>query len=472
MKPRPPHDSDFDSALAAESSRYSRWGILRRRLRFQWLGGVWQLVLLLNRWGKRILDLLLSLLLLTILSPVILVVCTLQIVQGKRWLMLDERLGRWGVRFQQLEFSVDGPHKGVLGALGYRHLGRLINVLRGDMSFIGPKPSRPDDLDLHQRAFQKRSSVRPGIVSLWWLRKRANIDFSSEIEMDLEYIDRQSVRGDVGIALRALPAMLYGSGASTAPDRVDILGIPISNITMDEALEYILDSARGSRPRQLCFMNTDCANIAQRRPEYAARLQAADAVLADGIGIRIAGKLIRAEIRQNVNGTDLFPLLCQRLQGSELGIYLLGAKPGVPEAVRDWVSSHYPAARVCGYRNGYFTPEEESDVLRAIRDSGAQILLVAFGAPKQDLWIGEHLAETGALIAMGVGGLFDFYSGRVPRAPQWMRELSLEWAFRLMQEPSRMWKRYLLGNAVFLVRVIWWSMRRGSGAQSEFEGKL
>jgi len=111
-------------------------------------------------------------------------------------------------------------------------------------------------------------------------------------------------------------------------------------------------------------------------------------------------------------------------------------------------------------------------VMREIRDSGAQILLVAFGAPKQDLWIGEHLAETGASIAMGVGGLFDFYSGRVPRAPQWMRELSLEWAFRLMQEPSRMWKRYLLGNAVFLVRVIWWSMRRGSRAKFEFEGKL
>ena len=206
-------------------------------------------------------------------------------------------------------------------------------------------------------------------------------------------------------------------------------------------------------------------------PEYEARLQAADAVLADGIGIRVAGKLIRQEIRQNVNGTDLFPLLCGRLQGSELGMYLLGAKPGVAEAVRDWVRDRYPTVRVCGFRDGYFTPAEEPDVLREIRDSGAQILLVAFGAPKQDLWIGEHLADSGALIAMGVGGLFDFYSGRVPRAPQWMRELSLEWAFRLMQEPSRMWKRYLVGNAVFLVRVILWTIRRGSRHQSESEAK-
>ncbi|MDD3471568.1 MAG: WecB/TagA/CpsF family glycosyltransferase, partial [Syntrophaceae bacterium] len=90
-----------------------------------------------------------------------------------------------------------------------------------------------------------------------------------------------------------------------------------------------------------------------------------------------------------------------------------------------------------------------------IKDSGAHLLLVAFGAPRQDLWINEHLDETNAKVAIGVGGLFDFYSGRIPRAPVWMREIGMEWLYRLLQEPGRLWKRYLIGNGIFLSRVIW-----------------
>ncbi len=89
-----------------------------------------------------------------------------------------------------------------------------------------------------------------------------------------------------------------------------------------------------------------------------------------------------------------------------------------------------------------------------VRDSGADLLLVALGAPRQDLWIKKNIASTGARVAMGVGGLFDFYSGRIPRAPLWMREIGMEWFYRFTQEPGRLWKRYFVGNAVFLYRVI------------------
>jgi N-acetylglucosaminyldiphosphoundecaprenol N-acetyl-beta-D-mannosaminyltransferase len=287
--------------------------------------------------------------------------------------------------------------------------------------------------------------------------------------VDLEYIDQQSIGGDVGIALRAIPAVLYGSGSARAPDRVKVLGIPIRNITMEEALDYILLAAASATPHQLCFVNTDCVNKAQSNPEYAARLRDSDVILADGIGIRVAGKILRQEIRQNVNGTDLFPLLCGRLENSDTGMFLLGANPGVVEAVNGWIAANFPRAQVKGMHHGYFTAEEQPAVLREIRHSGAQILLVAFGAPRQDIWIAEHLAETGVGIAMGVGGLFDFYSGRIARAPQWMRELSLEWTYRLLQEPSRMWKRYLLGNFIFLSRVVWSMVRPGKTLDSSSE---
>jgi N-acetylglucosaminyldiphosphoundecaprenol N-acetyl-beta-D-mannosaminyltransferase len=425
------------------------------------MGALWRVLLLISRCAKRVFDVSLSSLLVLVCSPFLIVFSSVQALSGRVLLTGELRLGRWGVPFRLLELNVQGGLSPVLRRIGFHRLARLLNVMRGDLSLIGPQPARPGDLDLRQRAAQKRSSIRPGMISLWWLRRQANIGFTTELDVDLEYIDGHSVRGDVGIALRSLPALLYGSGPASAPDRVNVLGIPIRNLTMDEALDTIIDAAEGDRPRQLCFVNTDCVNKAQSDARYHALLRSADAVLADGIGIRIAGKILRQEIRQNVNGTDLFPLLCARLEGSETGMYLLGARPGVVDAVRDWVASNYPRTRISGARHGYFEAEELAAVLDDIRTSGARILLVALGSPQQDVWIAENLARTGATMAMGVGGLFDFYSGNIPRAPQWMRELSLEWVFRLIQEPSRMWKRYLLGNIVFLMRVAWSLMRRG-----------
>jgi len=446
--------------------RFSTGGILWRRFRHGWLSAAWRFALLLGQLGKRILDLVLSVSTLLVLTPLTLPVAILSLASGHPVLTREPRVGRWGVVFNLLGFDTKGGPGQLMGRLHLQRLAALWNVIRGDMSVVGPRACRPEELDLRQWAARKRSNVRPGMVSPWWLRQRANIDFGSELDVDLEYVDGQSVRGDLGIAVRALPAVLYGSGSGTWPHQVDVLGVPIRNLTMEEALDYILLGADSAVPRQLSFVNTDCVNKAQADPAYAACLRACDVVLADGIGIRIAGKMLRREIRQNVNGTDLFPLLCRRLQDSDAGLFLLGAQPGIGELVRDWVECNYPGAKVKGMHHGYFTPEEQPAVLEQIRQSGARILLVAFGSPRQDLWIAEHKDNLGAGIAMGVGGLFDFYSGRIPRAPQWLRELSLEWTYRLCQEPSRMWKRYLLGNLVFLARVLWSIVRRRNSAVS------
>ena len=160
-----------------------------------------------------------------------------------------------------------------------------------------------------------------------------------------------------------------------------------------------------------------------------------------------------------MNGTDLFPKLCEALSGSGIGLFLLGGRPGIAEAVADWVREHHPGAEVRGTRHGYFDRNEEESVFADIASSGAQVLLVAMGVPLQDLWVRRNLHRIGACVAIGVGGLFDFYSGRIPRAPLWMREMGIEWIYRFWQEPGRMWKRYFLGNALFLAPV--WGERRG-----------
>jgi len=236
-------------------------------------------------------------------------------------------------------------------------------------------------------------------------------------------------------------------------ERVCLLGIQVDNLTISDAVEAITQRAAGPDLAQVCFLNADCVNISRRDRQYLEVLHQADLVLPDGIGLRMAGWAAGVRLRENVNGTDLFPRLCEALSGTGKRLFLLGAEPGVAEATRDWVARRYPGVSIAGCRHGYFSPDEDRAVVEQIARSGADVLLVAFGAPRQDLWIHRNLGALGVKVAMGVGGLFDFYSGRIPRAPSWMRRLGLEWLYRLYQEPGRLWKRYLIGNPVFLTRV-------------------
>jgi len=418
-------------------TRYSRGGIWRRRLSRSLHTMTW-LALLAGLGGvKRALDFCVALTLILALSPVIACLAVVRAAQGKPLFEKTVRAGRWCEPFDQ--------YSGILV---------LFNVLKGDMSFVGPRAVAPGELTPREREARKRYSARPGLICLWWIRKRANIAYSAEPQSDAEYVESQTVRGDFGIALRAIPALLYGEGVAVTEDVVTIVGIPIHNVTMTDALEWIVARTRNATPGQICFVNADCGNIAWRDPEYRAVLESGELVLADGIGMKLAGKLLASQIRQNVNGTDMFPRLCETLSGTGAGIYLLGARPGVAEKVAEWIHEHHPGTVVSGYRDGYFSPSEEPAVIQQIAQSGASVLLVAFGAPRQDKWIHSHLGETGVKVAMGVGGLFDFYSGRIPRAPLWLREAGGEWLYRFYQEPRRMWRRYFVGNVVFLWHVV------------------
>jgi N-acetylglucosaminyldiphosphoundecaprenol N-acetyl-beta-D-mannosaminyltransferase len=291
------------------------------------------------------------------------------------------------------------------------------------------------------------------LVSLWWVRKRTSIAFGRQVETDCEYAATRSLRGDLGILLRAALALLYGGAPASYTEQPVILGVALDNCTMDSAIDRIVAPSEGSRTRQVSFVNADCLNKAVEDGSYREVLATSDLRLGDGIGLRIGGRMLKREIRENVNGTDLFPRLCKRMEADGLRLFLLGGRPGVSDGVSAWIRARHPGLDVVGSRHGYFRAEEEAGLVEQIRQSQADVLLVAFGAPRQEVWIRKHKDRLGVRSALGVGGLLDFYSGRIPRAPQWLRELGLEWAYRLYQEPGRMWRRYLVGNVVFLWRV-------------------
>jgi N-acetylglucosaminyldiphosphoundecaprenol N-acetyl-beta-D-mannosaminyltransferase len=438
-------ESEFvaDPTLIAElECRYSPQGIRRRRLQ-RYRSVLWLAWINILAGTKRFLDIAVSSAFIVILLPIFIALYWFARLRGGA-VVSTTKLGRWGLIFREYSFS-----NGVL-----RHLPALLNVWRGEMSLIGPRAVAPGDVSASERLAWKRFNTRPGLICLWWIRSRANIAYGSEVGSDVEYIETQSFLGDMGIALRAIPAALYGEGVAVAPDHVSLLGIDVDNVTMDEAVDEIADRARGSVPAQVCFVNADCANIAWHDLEYQQILRSSQLVLADGIGMRLAGKLLNRNIRQNVNGTDLLPSLCKVLERDGLGIFLLGGRPGIAEDVERWMSRSFPKLPVCGTQHGFFSDEQVPSILAKIKASSAKVLLVAFGVPRQDKWINDHLGGTGAMVAMGVGGLFDFYSGRIPRAATWIREIGMEWVYRFWQEPRRMWRRYFVGNFVFLSRVM------------------
>jgi N-acetylglucosaminyldiphosphoundecaprenol N-acetyl-beta-D-mannosaminyltransferase len=449
---------ELDDALSANGIRQRKRAHLRRSLG-------WMMAERSASGLRRLLDIVGSLLLLALFSPIIIFGIAYARLHGGG-VIKEERLGRWATHFYA--YQIRFPQNTLAARSGFlTQLPSLLNVLRGQMSFIGPRPIAPNEEFSEKRIAWKRYNLRPGLFSLWWVRKRANIAHTSEASLDLEYVESQNLWGDLGIAARAIPAALYSSGTSNAPTILNFLGVRMDNLTMAEASGRIIELARRDAPSQVCFVNADCVNVSFQDAAYREVLDHSAMVLADGIGIRLAGAILNQNVRENVNGTDMLPYLCAALEEAGLGIYLLGGKPGVAADAAKWMTEHYPQLTVSGARDGFFAPQELSQVTAAIAASHASVVLVALGCPRQEKWIAENAATTGARVLIGVGGLLDFYSGRIPRAPSWVRELGMEWFYRFMQEPRRMFHRYFVGNFTFLYRVMGERLRMRSTERAE-----
>ena len=241
----------------------------------------------------------------------------------------------------------------------------------------------------------------------------------------------------------------------STPEAFTLFGVQVLNVKLDQAVEELLERCKNRVRTQVAFVNTDCLNKVWQDQGYRRVLNDFDRVYADGSGIKLASYIFGWNLLDNVNGTDMFPKLCQGLAFQGGSLFLLGARSGVAEDCGLAMQALYPGLKIAGIQHGYFPASSTHDVVQKINASGADVLLVAFGAPHQERWLAEHADQLKPSIRIGVGGLFDFYSGRVSRAPIWLRRMGMEWIWRLMQEPIRMWRRYLLGNPLFVMRVLW-----------------
>lgn len=226
--------------------------------------------------------------------------------------------------------------------------------------------------------------------------------------------------------------------------RFHILGIPIDSFTYSQWLDQIglwVDSDQ-KHLHHVCTLNPEFIVIAQRNSEFFSVLNQASICVADGIGIVIAARLLGKILSERITGSDGIFHIAERASERGWRIFLLGAASGIAEQTAEILQNQYQNLQIAGTYAGSPADSDADEIINVINSSQADILLVAYGAPKQDLWIYKHSAQLNVKMAMGVGGAFDYVVGIVPRAPIWMRKLGLEWLYRLIKQPWR-WRRML-----------------------------
>lgn len=244
-------------------------------------------------------------------------------------------------------------------------------------------------------------------------------------------------------------------GRESPPARpTEVMGLRFCDFPLNRIADDIVDDAISGRRREVFFVNAHCVNVAVDDDHYRAILKTSPLLYADGAGMALAGRILGRPLHHNVNGTDLLPVLCNRAAQRGVALALLGSKPGIAAACAKALEQAHPGLKVALLQHGYLGEQEELDFVSDLNASDAKILLVAKGVPMQEVWIRRFSEQIDTPVLMGVGALFDFYSGTVRRAPKWMRRARLEWIFRLIQEPRRLFKRYVIGNPLFVARIL------------------
>jgi len=231
--------------------------------------------------------------------------------------------------------------------------------------------------------------------------------------------------------------------------RIEMMGCKIDNLSMEETLHVIEGFIKSGKPHQHVVVNVDKLVKASRDPELRRIINECALVNVDGMPVVWASHLLGKGLKERVAGVDLFEALMQRSALKGWRVFLLGAREEVVSGVKSIYEKKYPGLIVAGYRNGYWKAEEEPQVVEQIKAAQADLLFVAMGSPKKEQFLGGYQAEMRIPFAMGVGGTFDVAVGRVKRAPLWMQRNGLEWFYRFLQEPRRMFRRYFIDDMGF-----------------------
>lgn len=240
------------------------------------------------------------------------------------------------------------------------------------------------------------------------------------------------------------------AGKSSLPKRVTVMGAPVDPWTMAQTVEKTKELIDSGAFAHLIGVNADKLLQMRDDSEMDAIVRRCEVVNADGASMVMAAQRLGEPVPERVAGIDLMGELCSLAEREGYRVFLLGAKREVVERTRDVLIGEHPRIEIAGIRDGYFGEEEFDAVAEDVRESGAQITFVGITSPKKERLI-ERFRDLGLKGAyVGVGGSFDVVSGAIPRAPMWMQRAHLEWLFRMMQEPGRLTKRYVVGNARFM----------------------
>jgi N-acetylglucosaminyldiphosphoundecaprenol N-acetyl-beta-D-mannosaminyltransferase len=235
---------------------------------------------------------------------------------------------------------------------------------------------------------------------------------------------------------------------------VNVLGVGVSNVAVDQAVAAIERFVASRRPHYVCVSNVHTVMMSQYDQGYRRIQNRAAMVTPDGMPLAWFARLQGYEQRCRVRGVDLMLASLQASARTGTAHYLYGGRDGVVRRLAEMLRARVPGVRIVGTHSPPFRPlapgEDDEDV-RRINASGADIVWVGLGAPKQERWMADHLGRVDAPVLVGVGAAFDFLAGAVPQAPAWMQDHGLEWLFRLRTEPRRVWRRYVFNNPMFLL---------------------
>lgn len=242
------------------------------------------------------------------------------------------------------------------------------------------------------------------------------------------------------------------------PQRVEILGVPVDCVDMQRAGDFVDEILTETRQECVLAVNSEKVLRARDDPALLACLQSAGLLIPDGIGAVLAVRILHGLAVERVPGADLMPLICQSARKRDASIFLFGAKPEVNQRTRDILAKQFPGLTIAGNRDGYVADHQMPGLIADINRSGAEVLFVALGSPRQEFWIAKHKGDLQVKLIQGVGGSFDVISGYVRRAPAFFRRAHLEWLYRVIAQPSKLpraWINIRFGLKVLRARFGW-----------------
>ncbi len=400
---------------------------------------------------KKWLDTVVASFLITLLSPLFVFNSLIALAKQKKILVKIRKVDALGrtVVISHFNFGL------------FRKTAILLNIVSGNLGLVGISMSHLMDKAEQKRILAGYHTV-PGLISLYDIHRSVGLEVQSPSELISKQLSLSSadylillIKGLIGLAL-------YKDETLREPKVANMFNLPINNVVMSQAVDWAVNGASltnhsttSETPQLGFFINAHSINVAESAPLFKSCLRHANVLFADGSGMRVAAKSIGINLQGNINGTDMLPVLCKEAEANGKSIFLLGGKDGRAEKTANALQIRCPNLKIAGTHHGFFDFEnkaENAKVIDLINTSNADIVLVGLGSPNQEQWCQQNIGNLQCRSVLAVGGLFDYFSGAIPRAPLLFRELGLEWVWRLLQEPKVKFKRYVIGTPTFLIR--------------------